>query len=266
MNMTLGNATLEELFVADPLGTAHNKLEALFMAQYGEADTITYDDPAVEVALREVGATLLATRERAPEQMAGITGADFDTKEGRERVAQIIGVELEAMEHYHTGVQARLAKMRGSDTNRQIFALVDEQKRAWDKLSAIAPITTVRPEHFPFKFQSGDRPIIVFFSGNQCIPCHMRKPAFALLAKYFRGASLAFCTDIPDDKVRIPHVPHLVLFNRVGGKIHADLPNTTRELWELLGALVLHGEFAVEELLLDMNAEGEKLTPYVKNG
>jgi hypothetical protein len=260
----LAAMTLEELLSTDPLQTENEKLNELFRTQFAQGQAHKSADPLINVAYEKVAALVAAVRTSNPELMRALSRTDLDTEEGIVSAAEILNVDVNSMRQYYQLVLERLAKMKESDTGAAINTHIDKLKTLWSQLQRDAPIVTLTATDFPLVRTNKEGPMIVFFSGDYCMPCHMRKPSYALLAKFFTDSTLGFCTDIPRDKVNVEYVPHLILFTPEGGKIHAHLPNTTKDLWELLHRLVVLGSNIVEELMI--HPENGTLIPYERMG
>ncbi|MDA2936036.1 thioredoxin family protein [Patescibacteria group bacterium AH-259-L05] len=213
--------TLEQLLADDPLETLFQKLFAIYDNQARKEEK--YKDTALAIE------TIFTDDETAKK----LDGLDWRNEKDREKIEHILKVkvkDLQALSRSRTETEAKVKKAVN----------VTSLKKSWKMLLKNSPIEEIDINTFP---PDSDRPFIVFYSTDWCMPCHITKPTLARLARFFTKAKLFYTSDrVLKHREDIEFVPWLAAYLPNGAKVSSECGGTTKELWDNMNLLISMGQ------------------------
>ncbi|MDA2922238.1 thioredoxin family protein [Patescibacteria group bacterium AH-259-L07] len=213
--------TLKQLLADDPLDTLYRKIDEIYKRYSKRSEK--YKDTA----------QALANGSQDKETAKKLKDLDWKNDKDLEKAASILGVKLEALKSL---IRIRIEATDELEELKNITSL----KKSWKMLLKNSPITEIDGMTFPF---DSDRPFIVFYSANWCMPCHMTKPTFARLSRFFTKAKLFYSSDRALRKEQgIEFIPQLVAYLPNGARVSSDCGGTTKELWNNMNLLISMGQ------------------------
>ena len=206
-----GNS-IEEIIAENHLGglyATRAKIEERYASRMEE-----YQD--VEEAVQKL-------RDDPPE---GLAGLDLETDEGKQKAADLIGVEVQRFTEYLSLGQEKHEEIKDA------IGLDALKEKGQNALSSVA--TEVTAENFP-----NEPSFMVYYTAEWCAPCAWVKPTIAALAPHL-DVPLYFSEDSELRKAEeITSIPRLVLYTEEG-KVHSYpwAAESAAELWESMNGLL----------------------------